>query len=534
MAENQQLLSSNPSVITQTRVEDANTPVVSSPLNPDAAASRVRTREQREKKASFKKREEGEDQGPNKKLKKSSKEPTHISPIRYKLPLPKAIDFSTPVAPTFTIIHDRPGYPAYESSEHVYSKKGFRYTRAIVDPLFPAIQYHRQSETIFHPAFNPEDTAPLILFGGPECTTITTDKGFRTARANVFAREGRFYWECKIFSGIKHDPLDERTGGHIRCGFVRREATLDGPVGFDAYSYGIRDMDGQKIHMSRPKDFHGTSFVEGDVIGLEITLPSESLHRKVVEGVYNKAVDVMDDLDPGAAKEPADIIRDRVPIRFKTHIYHEAFEYTPVKPLEDLMHPAPAVNATNSTVNDNPHPNHPEPALRTLPMSSIKVYLNGKYIGTPFTDLLAFLPPASKPLSQPGSRQGLDDGTLGYYPAISVYRSGYAEANFSKPFWFPPESPDAEMRDTPDIKVNPATQQHIAGSQSRLRPFVERFNEQIAEDVMFDLIDEVDFWSQGVEEEDQAPSGLGPNDPQAAGMEGALANGELKIMQEDE
>ena len=50
----------------------------------------------------------------------------------------------------------------------------------------------------------------------------------------------------------------------------------------------------------------------------------------------------------------------------------------------------------------------------------------------------------------------------------------------------------------------------------------------------FDLIDEVDFWSQGVEEEDQVPSGLGPNDPQAAGMEGALANGELKIMQEDE
>ena len=48
------------------------------------------------------------------------------------------------------------------------------------------------------------------------------------------------------------------------------------------------------------------------------------------------------------------------------------------------------------------------------------------------------------------------------------------------------------------------------------------------------MIDEVDFWSQGVEEEDQAPSVLGPNDPQAAGMGGALANGELKVMQEDE
>ena len=50
MAENQ-LPSSNPAAINQTRLEDANTPIVSSPLNPDAAASRVRTREQREKKA---------------------------------------------------------------------------------------------------------------------------------------------------------------------------------------------------------------------------------------------------------------------------------------------------------------------------------------------------------------------------------------------------------------------------------------------------------------------------------------------------
>ena len=116
------------------------------------------------------------------------------------------------------------------------------------------------------------------------------------------------------------------------------------------------------------------------------------------------------------------IIKRDADSRSLQHIYHEAFEYTPVKPLEDLMHPAPAPNATNSTTSDDPHPNHPEPALRTLPMSSIKVYLNGKLIGAPFTDLLSFLPPASKPLSQPGSRQGLDDGTLGYYPAISVYR----------------------------------------------------------------------------------------------------------------
>lgn len=73
--------------------------------------------------------------------------------------------------------------------------------------------------------------------------------------------------------------------------------------------------------MSRPKDFANADFVEGDVIGLEICLPSLSLHRKVAEGTYNKAVDVSDDLDPIAAHEYLDIIRDRVPIRFKNTLY---------------------------------------------------------------------------------------------------------------------------------------------------------------------------------------------------------------------
>ena len=220
------------------------------------------------------------------------------------------------------------------------------------------------------------------------------------------------------------------------------------------------------------------------VIGFEITLPSESLHRKIVEGVYNKAVDVSDDLDPSASRETPDIIRDRVPIRFKTHMYFEVIEYTPQKQLEELMHPAPSVSTSNSTSNDPPNPNHIEPALRTLPMSSIKVYLNGKFIGTPFTDLFAFLPPASMPLSQLGSRQGMDDGTLGYYPAISVYRGGCAEANFGPEFWYPPQSEEFEMTDPPNTKINPTTEQQIRGSHSELKPFSSRFNEQIAEDIM--------------------------------------------------
>lgn len=398
-----------------------------------------------------------------------------------------------------------------------------------------------------------------------EGKAITTEKGFRMARANVGAREGRWYWECKILSGVR--PLNQEQnselapdeGGHVRVGWARREASLDTPVGFDAYSYGLRDVSGQRVHMSRPTDFapNNTSFCEGDVIGLEINLPSLSLHRKVVEGVYNKAVDVSDDLDISSPTETPDIIRDRVPIRYKAHLYFEQFEYHSVKELEELMNPVPIISSVTgsiATAPPPPSPNHPLVALRTLPFSSIKVYKNGELVGTPFTDLLAFLPPASKPLNQVGARDGLDDGMLGYFPAVSVFRGGCAEVNFGPDFWFPPSdlpagskkilsSPAEDGGDVDMFSTEPAhslppqppplppptplqssskTKNSTTSSrknsnnirdkdnrqkevrpplpveevQRHMRALGQRYNEQIAEDVVYDMIDEVDFWAQ--------------------------------------
>lgn len=112
----------------------------------------------------------------------------------------------------------------------------------------------------------------------------------------------------------------------------------------------------------------------------------------------------------------------------------------------------------------------------------------------PYTDLLAFLPPSSKPPNQAGAREGFDDGSLGYYPAISVFRGGAAEANFGPHFWFPPPDlaveGDTEMANSSEIQINPVTKKQIAGQHSNLRPMSERFNEQIAEDIVYDLVDE--------------------------------------------
>ena len=213
------------------------------------------------------------------------------------------------------------------------------------------------------------------------------------------------------------------------------------------------------------------------------------------------------------------------------------------------MNPSPVLSTNTATATDPPNPNHPQPALRTLPFSSIKVYKNGELLGTPFADLLAFLPPASKPLNQAGAREGLDDGMLGYFPAVSVFRGGAAETNFGPNFWYPPPefstSEDIEMADALDPTMNPTTRKPIAGQHSRLRAMNERFDEQIAEDVTFDLIDEIDFWWQDGKEEEGPMRGLGdqrlaalgpvdPNAPEVAVAEIGDMGGDIKeIIQED-
>ncbi|KAH8601681.1 hypothetical protein B0O99DRAFT_562279 [Bisporella sp. PMI_857] len=495
-------------------LEDDHQPAVSSPLNPDFKTAKAEDslsgRAPRAKKESFKKREsKGASLAPESSSARATPDPKSAprknnkkrkddpAPIRYQLPPPRTSDFDPPRGPLFShfqtkTLADGTEVQFNETSDHVYNKKGFHYTHCIADPNFPSTIYYRQSETEpFEARLNFEDTSTHMYLdeGGHH---VTTDKGWRMAKANVGVREGRWYWECKITSGIprRKSTDGESTGGHVRLGWARREATLDAPVGFDAYSYGLRDVAGQKVFMSRPKDFFikGDDIREGDVIGLEINLPSETLHRKVVEGHYNKAVDFKD--EGNDILEAATIIRDRVPIRFKAHLYFEQIDYQATKELEELMNPSPVISSSGGVgaSNERPDPSHPYPSLRTLPHSNVKIYKNGVEMGTAFEDLLAFLPPASKPTTQVGAREGLDDGMLGYYPAISVFRGGAAQVNLGPKFWFPPEDLETDGADRMDIE------QTQTSKLRRLRPLSERYDEQIVEDIVYDIIDEVDWW----------------------------------------
>ncbi|KAF4774315.1 SPRY domain-containing protein [Colletotrichum scovillei] len=543
-------------------LEEDFTPSVPSPLNPDVRSTPKppgadEMPAKRNKKESLKKRESKGAFGGD--SNRGTPDPKHrepkqsdYSPMRYKLAPPKPSDFEPARGASFTHHHNVPALDGseiqfYETSEHVHNKKSYHYTHCIADPGFPSALYYRGTEaepTGPHLSF--EDSATHLFFD-QKGLHITTNKGFRMTRANVAIREGRFYWETKITRGI----VDKTSGdekpeshGHVRMGFARREATLDAPVGFDAYSYGLRDVGGEKVYMSRPKSFfpEGEGIREGDVIGLEIQLPSERLQRKVLAGQYNPAVDTGLDDDSTNFDAP-NIVRDRIPIRFKSHIYFEKIDYHTTKELEDLMNPSPVSSGPANSV-EPPNPNHVVPALRTLPGSFIKVYKNGVLMGTPFTDLLAFLPPASKPQGQIGAREGLDNGMLGYYPAVSVFRGGAAEVNFGPDFWFPPPGLE-ESSDDNEVSMIDAGQEEskkAAPSSSsvpaypgldQVRPVSERYTEQIVEDIVYDIIDEVDFWVQdGCKVIDRFGQG-----GEKAGQTGSLAAGgreEIKELVQDD
>ncbi|KAI7622374.1 Set1C complex protein, partial [Hortaea werneckii] len=265
---------------------------------------------------------------------------------------------------------------------------------------------------------------------------------------------------------------------------------------------------------------------EGDVIGLELQLPSLNLHRKIVTGVYNPAVDIGDGFDDapsythkdgtsGAANHEdetvaaRDIIRDRIPVPYKGNSYFEIIDHVPSKPMEiytdrqtnlstlSTSTPTPTVKdpaGVSIALKSPPNPNHEYASLRTLPHSALRVYKNGKLIGTAFENLLAFLPPASAPSRIMGAREGFDDGFVGYFPAVACFGGGVAEVNFGDGkkggFWCPPEHVRGAM-------VAGAGASGGGWNPGRTpRPIGERYREQIAEDVVWDVIDEVDFFMQ--------------------------------------
>ncbi|KIW66963.1 hypothetical protein PV04_06243 [Phialophora macrospora] len=445
---------------------------------------------------------------------------------------------------------------------HVESKEKRYYIRAKRDP-----------ETFyFHADEAPPHYARLSDENHPQCGVETLknvftrdmlgksgEYGSYTTRANVFAREGQFFFEAKVISIAppgREDPnralaetqTADRTAtnrGGLRVGLCRREHHWSENMGTNAYSYAVVLRSGRakeygsvrfNTGMHHMQGEGGQDFDDlspGDVVGLMITLPPHEVHKKVVDGTFNPAeypdlkcgpaiikkkqgagkkasksgLKPKDGVDGAKTKDdtvkkatnaraeiratlaPAngckvpsdhDIIRDRNPFLHKGMTYFECPEYTPNPDLS-----RPTLNAKNKSINPEtgkrydlltePHPNHELPHLRTLPGSKIELWVNGKYHGVVWEHLFAFLPPAS--YIDKGSRvavagqSDVDDGLLGYYPAISHYTGGAIECKFDGPWWY------GYDRDGPP--------------HPNARPIGDRYKEQIVEDMVSDLVDEI-------------------------------------------
>ena len=132
-------------------------------------------------------------------------------------------------------------------------------------------------------------------------------RGYRMTRATHGASSGSYYYEVLVLEppsvseiaaslppnvrmGKKlqaqmQQALEEEKqgkektsvfGGHIRLGWSMRTGDLQAPVGYDKWSFAVRDIGGAKIHKSRREDhWGGEGFGPGDVVGCAISFSQE-------------------------------------------------------------------------------------------------------------------------------------------------------------------------------------------------------------------------------------------------------------------
>lgn len=307
------------------------------------------------------------------------------------------------------------------------TRQGFMYRPCRPNPLLNVLKFATADIPPYKTCLGLFDRSSLALLSG-DCTKVTTERGWVSARANVAMTEGRWFFEFRI---VESD--DTR---HVRVGIGRREASLEAPIGFDGYGYGLRDKTGDKVHLSRPKPFMDEGFQAGDVIGIVVELP---------EGPF------------------MDVSRSQVAMRYKSNLYYEKFDYVATKPMDHLLNPV-TVFGEKAIADANSW--RPE----TLSGSKMTVYKNGKLMGTCFEDLYSFLPPNSELTNNKFNREGkyVNNGSLGYYPTLSVYNGGVAELNAGPGFDFKPELDDG------------------------VRPLYQLYDQSIADDILWDLVDELE------------------------------------------
>ncbi|KAF0273204.1 hypothetical protein FOG51_01706 [Hanseniaspora uvarum] len=257
-------------------------------------------------------------------------------------------------------------------------------------------------------------------------------KGWASCRANTVIREGLTYFEYNIKN------IDFKNNKHTRLGLSQRTFPLSQPVGSDLFnSVGIRDMTFERLYNRKKDIFVNKEMVieNDDRIGVLISLPSMKEHyeilKKIVQAKIDKEVDefelfhlkrYLDDLNDNK------IHKERVSIKYKNEYFYESQDF---------------VLAEKPKAED----------FIDLNTSFVKIFKNGEYVGDLSNKencyLKSFLPPfveinyetnRFKPLFYKllkendlksietlVARKYYDDGSLGYYPTISLFNEASVE-----------------------------------------------------------------------------------------------------------
>jgi hypothetical protein len=106
----------------------------------------------------------------------------------------------------------------YLTEDHPFNRRGFRYIPCETAPDLPLLMYRQIEIPPYGSRVNYADMSMQVLVDQMSATVVSTDKGYRMARANVCVREGKWFWECRILRG-NLSPSD----GNVRVGWTRRE-----------------------------------------------------------------------------------------------------------------------------------------------------------------------------------------------------------------------------------------------------------------------------------------------------------------------
>ncbi len=273
---------------------------------------------------------------------------------------------------------------------------------------------------------------------------------------------------------------------------------MTAPVGFDSYGYAYRDNTGDRVHEGRPLQY-GRPYKTGDVIGCLISLPprprpppASNREPEPLEAQPTSAERLITDVSelPREALNLFGHERKHPTIRIKDNIYFESPEYQSINipPLLNALYLGTEITSPESMVRPENRPFATPVLLQPLPWNAtlqstqfpiaegsfIEFYLNGVSQGVAYRDIPLAIPAAATlPADRRRPMQShlpdppiADDGSIGYYPAISMFRKGAAKVNFGPKFRNPPRQEDT-------------------------LPMSERLMEREVEDALWDAVDEV-------------------------------------------